>query len=320
MFEGLRDAIYDTKDDVQKIAERIAANLTGEIPGIGTFGIPLNPKQANYIRVKYWPQSAWQVIRNGAKVKDVNSSVLSLFFEDEFGDPVSAGVGEEVRGDLTAYWVDMLMEGEVPVHYSGLGLKRREDFRKTMEDKYPWLRLCEGHWKVRQLWVNHYRKSRIVAIIDNDPSLKIKFAALGRKSLDPIEISSDAEDARPVQKKKAVVVVSSDTEDSSPAPRNATNKAPVRPSNPVTGSKPIEPSDSSTGSKPTEPSDSSTGSKRGRQDTDDPLPASPKKHKGKETATSGFHHPKPQAKKAKQKATGKIGKVSCGSSCSSAPC
>ena len=42
MFEGLRDAIYDTKDDVQKIAEHIAANLTGEIPGIGTFGIPLN--------------------------------------------------------------------------------------------------------------------------------------------------------------------------------------------------------------------------------------------------------------------------------------
>ena len=313
MFEGLRDAIYDTKDDVQKIAEHIAANLTGEIPGIGTFGIPLNPLQTNYSRVKFWPQSAWQEIKNGAKVNAVDAPVLTLFFEDEFGERVSPGIGEEVRGDLTAYWIDMLKDGELPLHYSGLGLKRREDFRKTMEDKYPWLRLCEGHWKVRQIWVNYYRKGRILAIINNDPTLKEKFAAVADAQY--IEISSDTEDAQPAQKKKAVkkavikktvVTPPPDTEDRLHAPRNTTDKASVVPSNPTTGSE------------LTESSDSSTGSKRRRQDMDDPGPTTPtKKHKGKAPVTSNFHPPRPQPR---MKAPGKVGKVSCGPLYLSEPC
>ena len=159
-----------------------------------------------------------------------------------------------------------------------------------MEDKYPWLRLCEGHWKVRQIWDNHYRKSRIHAIIDGDPELQKKFPVSKNKTLEPIEVSSDAERPPPTQKKKhAVVVISSDPEDQSPPPENTANKACV-------GS-----------------SDSSTGLKRGCQDTDDLEQASPKKpkYKGKETATSGFHHAKPQQKKT----SAKIGTVSRGPPC-----
>ncbi|KAF9780809.1 hypothetical protein BJ322DRAFT_1023530 [Thelephora terrestris] len=305
MFEGLRDAIYDTKDNVQKIAEHIAANYTGEIPGIGTFGIPLNPKQVDYKRVKFWPRSVWQEIRNGAKLKESHTldsrppPVLTLFFEDEFGVPVSADVKEEVQGDLTAYWVDMLQDGKLPVHYSGLGLNRREDFRKTMEEKYPWLRLCEGHWKVRQIWVNYYRKSRILAIIENDPTLKKKFAAILPDPTDILEISSDTEGSQPTgnqKKKKVVLVISSEAEDGSPAPGNTTNEAPVRASNPT-----IDP-------EPMESSGPSAGSKRGRPESDDMRPASPKKSKGKGKATAtttDFHPPKAQPKKN----TAKIGKV-----------
>ncbi|KAF9781161.1 hypothetical protein BJ322DRAFT_1023261 [Thelephora terrestris] len=57
MFEALRDVVYDTKDDIQKIAGHIAVSSTGEIPGIGTFSIPLNPKEIHYENLKYWPQS-----------------------------------------------------------------------------------------------------------------------------------------------------------------------------------------------------------------------------------------------------------------------
>ncbi|KAF9777246.1 hypothetical protein BJ322DRAFT_1025872, partial [Thelephora terrestris] len=260
---GLRDAIYDTKDNVQKIAEHIAANYTGEIPGIGTFGIPLNPKQ------------------------------------DEFGVPVSADVKEEVQGDLTAYWVDMLQDGKLPVHYSGLGLNRREDFRKTMEEKYPWLRLCEGHWKVRQIWVNYYRKSRILAIIENDPTLKKKFAAILPDPRYPGDILGYRRFPAHWQSKEeeGVLVISSEAEDGSPAPGNTTNEAPVRASNPT-----IDP-------EPMESSGPSAGSKRGRPESDDMRPASPKKSKGKgkATATTNFHPPKAQPKKN----TAKIGKIYC---------
>ncbi|KAF9781658.1 hypothetical protein BJ322DRAFT_1111578 [Thelephora terrestris] len=222
MFEALRDVVYDTKDDIQKIAGHIAVSSTGEIPGIKTFGIPLNPKKIHYENLKYWPQSAWLAVRRKAKPKDSKAPVLSLFFEDESGEMVSDEVKEEVRGDMTAYWVDMLHEGKVPVHYSGLGLKHREDFRLTMEGKYPWLQLCEGHWKVRQLWVNHYKKTRIAAIIDNDPELKIKFA---NHPLVPIvvDIITDSEDTQPLKKRarasskeKVTIVISSDTEIAAP--------------------------------------------------------------------------------------------------------
>ncbi|KAF9784528.1 hypothetical protein BJ322DRAFT_1109247 [Thelephora terrestris] len=305
MLEGLRDAIYDMKDDVQKIAEHIAANYTGEIPGIRTFGIPLNPKQVDYKRVKFWPRSVWQEIRNGAKLKESRAldsrppPVLTLFFEDEFGVPVLADVKEEVQGDLTTYWVDMLQNSKLPMHYSGLGLNRQEDFRKTMEEKYPWLRLCEGHWKVRQIWVNYYRKSRILAIIENDPTLKKKFTAILPDPADILEISSDTEGSQPTgnqKKKKVVLVISSEAEDGSPAPGNTTNEAPVRASNPTINLEPME------------SSGPSTGSKRGRPESDDMRPASPKKSKGKGKATAmttDFHPPKAQPKKN----TAKIGKT-----------
>jgi hypothetical protein len=123
-------------------------------------------------------------MRNGTKVKDVDSPILSLFFEDESGSPVSDEVKDQVRGDLTAYWLDMVKEGETPCHYKGLGFKRREHYRKTMEEKYPWLRLCEGHWKVKQIWINYWKKSRVPAAND--------------KCHTPIEISSNTEDSTPV--------------------------------------------------------------------------------------------------------------------------
>jgi hypothetical protein len=80
-------------------------------------------------------------MRNGTKVKDVYSPILSLFFEDESGSLVSDEVKDQVRGDLTAYWLNMVKEGETPCHYKGLGFKRREHYRKMMEEKYPWLRV-----------------------------------------------------------------------------------------------------------------------------------------------------------------------------------
>jgi hypothetical protein len=119
-------------------------------------------------------------------VKDIDSPILSLFFEDESGNPVSDEVKDQVRGDLTAYWLDMVKDGETPCHYKGLGFKRREHYRKTMEEKYPWLWLCEGHWKVKQIWVNYWKKSRV------------PLAATNNKSGTPIEISSNTEDSSPV--------------------------------------------------------------------------------------------------------------------------
>ncbi|KAF9786841.1 hypothetical protein BJ322DRAFT_1019419 [Thelephora terrestris] len=220
----------------------------------------------------------------------MDESVLTLFFEDETSVLVSDEVKVQVRGDLLAYWIDMANDGERLVAYNCLGLKRREDYRQTMENKYPWLRLCEGHWKVRQIWINYWKKDRAPKPTGSKSKGKTpieifsdaEIPTVSKAQEAAIEIMSDTEDPSPASKKKKVsspIVISSDTDGSSPGPQNTKGKAVVK----------------------ILPDVSSIGSKRGRNtiDASDPgsSPRSPKKHKVNAVATAGFHPAKAQPKK-----------------------
>ena len=92
-----------------------------------------------------------------AKPVGARSSVATLFLEDEHGRPVSDEVQEAVLRDVRALWADLAADPETRDMLdtqNQVGFRIYEDFRKTMEGKYPWLRLCEGSWKVQQLWQN----------------------------------------------------------------------------------------------------------------------------------------------------------------------
>ena len=182
-FESLCNTINQTRDDVHKIAEHL---FTGQAAQIETSSIPKDPKKEDFPGVNSWNQGPWLEIRAGTKTKEVDSPVISLFYEDEFRNPISDEVKEQVRGDIAAYWINMIREGETLTHYHSLGFKRREHYRVTMEEKYPWLRLCEGHWKVKQIWINHWKKNRVPSPATNN-----------KKAKTPIEISSDTEDSSP---------------------------------------------------------------------------------------------------------------------------
>lgn len=272
---GLSETIDDTKDKVQKMVHHISTNFTGQIPGVEAPGIPLNPKQVDHKLLRYWNNEPWQAIRNRSKIKDSDSPILSLFFEDEFGQLVSNDTKNEIRGDLYSYWADMLSEGEMPGPYKHMGFKRKEDYRKTMEGKFPWLRLCEGHWKVKQIWTNHLntwkRKhgNSNKSTASNDPKQKTP-GSNKPKHTTPIELPSSEGDAL------------SNSDD----PEHNT---------------PIE--------IPSSDDRIPTGSKRAREDEGDSDAGSLKKHKGKEKAiaTPGFHPTRPQPKK---KITAKITTVS----------
>jgi len=53
-----------------------------------------------------------------------------------------------------------------------MGFTIKEEFRLILEGKYPFLRLCEGHWKVGQLWINNFtnweRNNPILISSDDD--------------------------------------------------------------------------------------------------------------------------------------------------------
>lgn len=175
------------------------------IPGVDTSGIPLNPRHEDFKGVRFWFNGPWQAVCNRATVKDANCSILSLFMEDEFGKGISGEIKTALHGDLGAYWNDIRDSGERLPNYSGLGLRRKEDFRMKFESMYPWLRLCEGHWKVNQLWINYFGlwKKRVLTVSNSVPSsssssssnTKNKSAIPNNsKENTPIKVSSDPND------------------------------------------------------------------------------------------------------------------------------
>ena len=57
--------------------------------------------------------------------------------------------------DARGFWFDKFADPETrPLlgPRNKIGFQMSEDFRVTLEGKYPWLRLCEASWKVAQVW------------------------------------------------------------------------------------------------------------------------------------------------------------------------
>ena len=173
--------------------------LHDSIAGAHTPPQPTVLQQEDY-QTQFWKVASWREIRSGGKVKDSDSypPILSMFMEDEFGNPISDGVKEEVYDALQSYWIDLHDSGEPVRGWSETGLRRKDDFQVSMERKFPWLKLCEGHWKAKQLWINYFGKWKRSPSNKSSPTPDGKTAGSGNKPTQqlkertPIEISSDA--------------------------------------------------------------------------------------------------------------------------------
>ena len=112
-------------------------------------------------KTKYWEATLWRQHRSsGTKEMDANRPILSMFMEDQFGTPVPADVRDEVYNTVQSYWIDVCSEGEEVHGWTTTGLRRKEDFQDMMERKFPWLKLCGGRWKSKQLWINYFCHER----------------------------------------------------------------------------------------------------------------------------------------------------------------
>ena len=285
----------ETREEVHRIVEQIINHFSVDSPAI-----PSLPKKGNYEGLQYWEQGPWQAIRNNSKIKpsDTDSPILSLYFEDEDGNEIPLDVKEEVRGDLFAYWLDMAREGEVPVPYKKLGFKRQEDFRKVMEGKYPWFRLCDGHWKVKQLWINHWKKDtpekllRAINETNSSPSTPPNYDH-------KLASTPNNQTAGPTKLPKktlptTISIDSSDSDDHTPR----VQREPL-----VEGSViEISSSDSLDGSP--------TNQKRKSDDDSSPVPSKKIKGKEREAPAPAFHPPKPVPKKKIQAKVGKVSNIS----------
>lgn len=184
------EATEEIKDMVQQLQVSIAGGET-----------PLSPKvlRREDFRTRYWNVASWREKRNNGKIKDsdINAPIFSIFMEDEFGVLVSDEVKDEVLDTLQSYWIDVHDSGELICNWKETGFRRKEDFLATMERKFPWLRLCEGHWKTKQLWINYFGRwkrspsNKQSPVPGDSRDTKKKDSPPHERQETPIDISSD---------------------------------------------------------------------------------------------------------------------------------
>ena len=180
----------ESTEEIKAMMRKLQASVTGTDTPI----LPKVLRQEDFPQTKFWYVTSWRGIRNAGKAKDpdVNAPVLSMFLEDQFGKLVSEEVKDEVLDALQSYWIDVHNTGEKIRGWSETGLLRKDDFQTTMERKFPLLRLCEGHWKVRQLWTNYTGKWKRSSPSKRSPGDSSD--TQNKRQETPIEISSDDSD------------------------------------------------------------------------------------------------------------------------------
>lgn len=153
LVEDLGSKVERTEKNVKEMTDRISTKFAGRTPG--DQDIPLEPLRVDYPDVPYWVQDEWQRLRGGHG-PDTNSPTYSIFMVDASGDPIPEGVRGDLRTEVVTYWNQIFRRGITPLPYDDNDADILDEFRTRIEKKFPWLRLCEGHWKVKQVWKNCY--------------------------------------------------------------------------------------------------------------------------------------------------------------------
>jgi hypothetical protein len=138
--------------------------------------IPTPLKEADYPYVKYWhhrrrDKARYTPIKVTSKaINDDDESSESdsddaaskrkekvfPFLEKENGEVICASEKDVLYDEVRAWWNDNITAARTPRNWSSAGATLRDKFRLDIEAKFPFLRLCSGHWKVDELWKRNY--------------------------------------------------------------------------------------------------------------------------------------------------------------------
>jgi hypothetical protein len=87
---------------------------------------------------------------------DTKVSITSSYMVDENGEQVPETDKWAARAKARGFWNELFQEDKAPPNLGGAGLDLQDEYILIMEKAYPWLRLCDNHWKSLQIWRNHY--------------------------------------------------------------------------------------------------------------------------------------------------------------------
>jgi hypothetical protein len=179
IVDKLANKINRTRSDikeVKKLVINIRPSNTAEAgeptPRAQDMEIPVSPRKEDYKLVNHWTPEKYNTFRHpkrGTTPDKGDDPIICLFMEDEHGNVIPASTRRQVTRDLKAFWQGKYEKNERLDNLTHLGWDIRQEFRAVMETSYPWLRLCEGHWKADQLWSNHFSQWKPArATVQND--------------------------------------------------------------------------------------------------------------------------------------------------------
>ena len=128
-------------------------------------GLPLPQlNQKDYPNVQHWGPEKYNAIRKGGKrVQDEDESIksqdrpaYSIFMEDEDGNPIKNRARKDIRTTAKSFFEQLLSINRTPKSWGHAALDIRNEFIHQLESEYPWIRLCEGHWKATAVATTTY--------------------------------------------------------------------------------------------------------------------------------------------------------------------
>ena len=81
---------------------------------------------------------------------------VPAFLEDKNGNVISYQEKRRLYSELRGFWNDTINPDCPPNNWSSAGTTLRKKFRDIIKEKFPFLCLCAGRWKVDVLWKKNY--------------------------------------------------------------------------------------------------------------------------------------------------------------------
>jgi hypothetical protein len=151
LLNKLNTGINNIREDVKTLVDRIESISNFE--AMKSTILP-DPNRDDYNNICFWDEDSLSTYTPPEGIKNVK---LTMYLEYENGQRIPQALITKINDELRGYWDDMLSkEGEIPRNWTEVGLKRKDDFRRTFGGRYPWLRLCAFGWKIDKLWIERF--------------------------------------------------------------------------------------------------------------------------------------------------------------------
>ena len=157
----LKEEVSDVPGASTTLLRSMAPELSASSTLVPTLLPQLN--RADYKYVKRWDSNVYLSDRKGKTrrgeeppAEKQNYSVLSSFMEDENGDQVPEKKKKAARAVAKGFFEELLTGKTAPVVWGSAPLSARYHLISILESQFPFLRLCEDHWKANMVATNSY--------------------------------------------------------------------------------------------------------------------------------------------------------------------